>query len=102
MECVSCGDCCLRMSPISAPEPCPHLQLFEENIYLCRIYKDRPIECQKHGFVHRFCPIGIEKLKLTSALQVSRRIDIVYEITKKGGDFMGKGKGKPKPKPKPC
>lgn len=82
MECLGCGDCCLRMSPLSAPEPCPHL-IQDGDIYSCSIYENRPAECAKHELPGRYCPIGIEKLKLTESWQVSQRIDLLWEKRRK-------------------
>lgn len=75
MECLNCGDCCLRLSPLTSSEPCP-LLVKDENFYFCSKYNERPNECKEHRFNgFRFCPIGIEKLKLTDPIQVSTRID---------------------------
>jgi hypothetical protein len=74
MECLHCGDCCLRMSPVSAPDPCPYLTK-EENFYFCGIYKSRPKECRDHAYPSRFCPIGLDLLKLDDPIRVSMRID---------------------------
>jgi hypothetical protein len=82
VDCLHCGDCCLRMSPLSAPEPCPHIMQYED-FYFCKIYKNRPVECQTHEFQCRFCPIGLEKLKLKSLDAIRQRIDEGYEKTKK-------------------
>jgi len=84
MECLHCGDCCLRMSPISAPEPCPNL-VKDLSFYFCKIYKNRPIECQNHNFGSRFCPIGLDKLQfyIHSIDDIRIRIDEGYERSKK-------------------
>jgi hypothetical protein len=81
MECLHCGDCCLRLSLLSAPEPCPKL-VQDGDFYFCGDYENRPVECQKHDFPTRFCPVGIEKLKLGDPLRVSVRIDEGWEKTK--------------------
>lgn len=81
MYCLHCGNCCLRMSPLSAPNSCPHL-IKDDNFYFCGIYKNRPIECEKHDFPYRFCPIGLDILKLNNIDDIRRRIDNGYEKTK--------------------
>jgi hypothetical protein len=77
MDCLHCGDCCLRMSPISAPEPCPKIKQ-DGDFYFCCDYNNRPSECVKHEFHSRFCPIGMAKLNLTSPDAVRTRIDTGY------------------------
>jgi len=75
MYCLHCGDCCLRMSPISAPEPCPHL-IQDEAFYFCGIYERRPDQCYKHAFPSRFCPVGMSKfLGLDTLDKIRQRID---------------------------
>lgn len=64
MYCLHCGDCCLRMSPISAPEPCPEI-IKDGTFFFCKKYKARPKECENHKHPFRFCAIGLEKLGLT-------------------------------------
>ena len=82
MQCFSCGDCCLRMSPITGNgEPCPHL-IKQDTYYFCGIYNNRPVECQNHKFPARFCPIGIDKLQLNSRDKISQRIDDSWEKLK--------------------
>jgi len=77
MYCLHCGDCCLRMSPISAPEPCPKLRQ-DGDFYFCGDYEHRPEECINHTFHARFCPIGLDKLHLINADKVRDRIDTGY------------------------
>ena len=77
MNCLHCGDCCLRMSPISAPAPCPKIKQ-DGDFYFCSDYQNRPEECAKHDFPSRFCPIGMDKLQLTNSDQVRIRIDAGY------------------------
>ena len=74
MNCLHCGDCCLRMSPISTPDPCPHL-IQDGTFYFCGIYDRRPNECYKHDFPFRFCPIGMSKMGLDTPEKVAQRID---------------------------
>jgi len=61
MNCLHCGDCCLSMSPISAPAPCPKIKQ-DGDFYFCSDYQNMPEECAKHDFPSRFCPIGMDKL----------------------------------------
>lgn len=84
MECLHCGDCCLRMSPISQPNPCPHI-IKENDFYFCGIYPDRPDQCSNHGFHSRVCPIGFDKLKhkLHDSIDLAQRIDEGYRILNK-------------------
>ncbi|SMF95685.1 hypothetical protein SAMN02949497_3059 [Methylomagnum ishizawai] len=83
MNCLHCGDCCLRMSPISAPEPCPHL-VISGTFYFCGIYDRRPDECRNHSFPSRHCPIGVEKLGLTDPQKIAIRIDAGWSMIKRG------------------
>ena len=80
MYCLHCGDCCLRMSPISQPNPCPNL-IVNGDFYFCGIYKNRPQECRSHEFYSRFCPIGLNVLKPNSIEDIKRRIDDGYMLT---------------------
>ena len=82
MYCLHCGDCCLRMSPLSAPDPCPHLEQ-QGDFYFCKVYERRPEQCKKHDFPSRFCPIGMSILKLDSLDAVRERIDEGWERTEK-------------------
>lgn len=79
MYCLSCGDCCRRMSPLSAPDPCPHLEQIGD-IYLCAIYERRPEVCANHRFPAHICPIGTDVLKITDIEQVRRRVDAAWEL----------------------
>lgn len=82
MECLHCGDCCKRMSPISSPDPCPYMErvtLGGEEFFFCRIYDNRPAACANHQFPSRFCPVGIDVLRITEAGEVARRIDRGWE-----------------------
>jgi hypothetical protein len=74
MECLYCGDCCLRLAPLI---PCPSL-VSDGDFYFCMDYKGRPKQCKNHTYYGRFCPIGITKLKLDNPMQVSVRIDEGY------------------------
>lgn len=80
MYCLHCGDCCLRMSPLSAPYACEHIKQVDD-FYFCGIYGKRPEQCENHTFHSQFCPIGIGKLKLDDIDAIRKRIDDGYEIT---------------------
>ena len=74
MNCLHCGDCCLRMSPLSAPEQCPHI-IQDGTFFFCSVYNQRPEECANHKFPARHCPIGIDKLGFINPQQIAQRID---------------------------
>ena len=81
MNCLYCGECCLKMSPLSSyGQPCPHI-IQKGNFIFCGIYKNRPEQCQNHTFHSRHCPIGLEKLKLQIPIDISRRIDDGWDLT---------------------
>ena len=77
MYCLYCGDCCKRMSPISNPEPCPHM--FADGTFcFCSRYSNRPKECREHEYQSRFCPIGLSILRLgqdADTTRIHKRID---------------------------
>ena len=79
MECLHCGDCCLRMSPKSAPDACPDLVKIN-GFYFCADYEHRPPVCRNHGFPIRYCPIGFEKTGCRNPQDVAQRIDASWEI----------------------
>lgn len=79
MDCLHCGDCCLRMSPKSAPAPCPDI-IQDGTFYFCGDYKRRPEACVNHSFQFRYCPIGFEKLGLKNPQDVAQRIDAGFEL----------------------
>lgn len=81
MYCLYCGDCCKRMSPISEGQ-CPHLTQ-HKNFVFCSKYESRPQQCQKHEYPSRFCPIGIDLLKLKNIDAIRERIDDGWEIIKR-------------------
>ena len=82
MDCLHCGDCCLRISPISTSYgPCPYL-IKDGTFYFCKVYDRRPSECRSHKFDFRFCPIGIEKLGISEPTEIAIRIDDGYRKTK--------------------
>ncbi len=75
----------MRMSPISNPDPCPHI-IQNGDFYFCGIYESRPDECKNHDFPSRICPVGLEKLGRLDAQQAAQRIDKGYAILTKGAD----------------
>jgi Fe-S-cluster containining protein len=81
MECLHCGDCCLRFSPIK--NPCP-LLIKDDDYYFCSDYKNRPEQCSNHRFNgFRFCPVGLNKLQLKKIEQIRIRIDRGWEKIQK-------------------
>ena len=98
MNCLHCGDCCLRMSPISAPDPCQHLiemknpaaSVRTPPFYFCAIYDHRPKQCRNHNYQASHCPIGLDKLGFTNSDQVRQRIDTGYFLMKERGGRMKK------------
>jgi len=62
------------MSPLSAPEPCPHL-IERGTFVFCGIYDRRPEECRKHEFPARVCPVGASMLDLPTSDALRKRID---------------------------
>ena len=83
MNCLHCGDCCKRMSPISQPEPCPHIVEIDGFVF-CGQYDHRPEQCRNHTFQASKCPIGCDVLKMTTPQQVHDRIDQGYMIIRAG------------------
>lgn len=81
VNCLHCGDCCLRMSPLSAPEPCPYIKQVD-NFYFCSCYEKRPEECVNHTFHSRVCPIGMDILNLQEPEEMRQRLDAGYALTK--------------------
>jgi len=81
MNCLHCGDCCLRMSPLSAPDPCPNI-VREGTFYFCGDYEHRPEECVNHTFHAIHCPVGLTVLDISSPDKVRERIDNGWELTK--------------------
>jgi len=68
------------MSPISSPEPCPHLKQVD-TFYFCKIYDSRPDRCVKHDYPSHICPVGLEKLKLNDSEKIRIRLDTGYALT---------------------
>ena len=80
MQCVFCGDCCLRMSPLArAGEPCPKL-IQNETFFFCSDYVHRPKACKAHSFPFRFCPIGVTKLELKEPIEIAQRLDTGQDL----------------------
>ena len=89
MYCLHCGDCCLRMSPISNSE-CPKL-IQKDTYYLCSIYTNRPKQCENHDFPSRFCPVGMSKLGLhypQDLEKIKDRIDIGWKLINTTGAIL--------------
>ena len=85
MDCLHCGDCCKRMSPLSAPEPCPNI-IEDGDFCFCVNYNTRPEQCKNHKFPMRFCPIGLSILKLEyprDTEKIRNRLETGYMKTKK-------------------
>jgi hypothetical protein len=80
-ECLACGDCCKRMSPLST-DTCPHL-VEQSGVYSCSSYEKRPEQCINHTFHGaRFCPVGTSVLGITTRDAMSQRIDMLYALRK--------------------
>ncbi len=77
MECLHCGDCCERMSPISSP--CPRIKKNGSFIF-CGAYENRPDDCIRHSHPFKWCPIGFEKLRMQNPQDVAARIDAGYDL----------------------
>lgn len=80
MDCLHCGDCCLRMSPITGSK-CPHLIKIDK-YYFCSIYKNRPRECANHDFSSRFCPVGMSQFNLKDIDSIRMHIDTAWKVIK--------------------
>jgi len=59
MICLHCGSCCRELSPISNPEPCPHITIDRAGYAWCGIYGERPQPCRDHDYNAVVCPIGL-------------------------------------------
>ena len=86
MDCLHCGDCCERMSPISNPDPCPHIVRVEDKVLggkpfvFCGCYDVRPQQCRDHRFPASKCPIGIDVLGIRNANAAHMRLNEGYRI----------------------
>lgn len=81
MDCLHCGDCCNRMSPLTEEE-CPYI-VKDGTFFFCSVYMKRPKECQSHEFHARFCPVGLSVLGLNDINKIRIRIDDGFEKTEK-------------------
>lgn len=87
MICLHCGDCCKRLSPLSAGEPCPHLVNIDDYYFCAIYYTDRPEECRLHRTGGSFaCATGLDVLGLTYNLQpwAERRAGAYSRLIKLG------------------
>jgi hypothetical protein len=69
------------MSPLSYPEPCPNLiieEINEKKYHFCKIYKNRPEQCENHSFPMRFCPIGMSIFKFDNPTDIQVHLEIGY------------------------
>jgi hypothetical protein len=86
MECLRCGHCCERYSPLSADpenEPCRHLSYTGRvRIAVCGVYRDRPQQCRDHTYLSSVCPIGRDVLGVHDATALAMR---EHEIGLVGG-----------------
>lgn len=78
MECLYCGWCCKNMSPLGI-NPCPNL-IEIDGFFFCKDYEDRPHRCKDHQFDSRFCPIGMDVLRIKSIEEMRNRIDKGYSL----------------------
>lgn len=69
----------MRMSPLGSP--CPKL-VKRGNFHFCSIYENRPKECRSHQHPFSTCPIGTEKIGISSSEELHRRIDTGYAMLK--------------------
>jgi hypothetical protein len=84
MECLHCGECCRKMSPLTASEhePCPSI-VEVGGFTFCAIYRNRPRQCSDHDFSFaRFCPVGLSVLELDGLDKIRQRIDRGWELSK--------------------
>jgi hypothetical protein len=81
MDCLHCGDCCTRMSPLSEG-PCPHI-VRDGSFVFCGIYALRPGQCRRHEYPCSRCPVGLDVLGIHDSETLRRRIDVGFEKTQK-------------------
>ena len=82
MYCLHCGDCCIRMSPLTSDDtPCPKL-IKDNTFYFCSINSHKPKQCNNHRFPAHICPIGMSVLGYTTLEEARIRIDEGYEKIK--------------------
>lgn len=79
MNCLHCGDCCNRFSPLTNDEhrPCPKVKQ-DGTFFFCGDYENRPERCYKHKFDCRFCPVGMDTLGLKDPQAAYMRIEQGY------------------------
>ena len=70
----------MRMSPISAPEPCPHIVTSGDFVF-CAKYENRPKECETHRFPASVCPVGADILGIEDSDGMRLRVDRGYELS---------------------
>ena len=88
MDCLHCGDCCERMSPLTADDvPCPRIVSVPDltrgdkaPLVFCGCYEQRPQQCRDHAFPASKCPIGLDVLAILSPSEAHLRIDEGYRI----------------------
>ena len=91
MNCLHCGWCCQKMSPVSTPDPCPHLVEHKTPhgvFVLCGTYKTRPFQCKNHSFPSRACPVGMNVLGIISPDELRIRIDVGYALATGRDKFL--------------
>lgn len=81
MYCLHCGDCCKRMSPLSAPEPCPKL-VEDDGFYFCGDYEHRPHQCVNHSFPYHVCPVGWGVVGIRDMEDMRLRVDAGHAMIK--------------------
>jgi hypothetical protein len=82
MFCLHCGDCCSRLSPVSAPEPCPHLE-WHGSFCFCSVNGEKPEDCIRHDFPSMVCPIGVGVLGIAGDA-IRERIAVGREMLRLG------------------
>lgn len=80
MDCLHCGDCCKRFSPIS-DGPCSYI-VEQGTFVFCSVYDYKPDRCTRHDFPESRCPIGIWVLGINSLDELRQRIDDGWDMAK--------------------
>ena len=75
MYCLNCGWCCEHLSPITNDEniTCPRL-IERDGMKICSDYENRPKQCRDHEFPAKFCPVGLDVLKLSNRDEIIKLI----------------------------
>ncbi len=81
MICLSCGDCCQKMSPLSEG-PCPYLIEHPNRVILCSVYGRRPQACKDHKYPQKWCPVGIAVLGITDSSSLAAREHYLWDLTR--------------------